>query len=153
MPRALAALLALTVLAVVAAGCGSSGANTNGGGSSGGGNTNGSAVYTAKGTLACLRTKGFKDVTTAKDKVGLIAAFAGNGGLKATAKSGNIVTIAFAQDASGVGGTEKAFRRFAKGVYKRHLRDVMRSQGNAVLIWTETPKDAELSDALGCLHS
>lgn len=155
MSRALAALLALAVLAVVAAGCGSSG-STGGSNSSGGGNNNnngGAAVYTAKGTVACLRTRGFKGVTTARDKVGLIAAFAGNGGLKATAKSGNVLTIAFAQDSTGVHGTEKAFTRFAKGVYKRHIRDVMRSQGNAVLVWTETPKNAELSDALGCLHS
>ncbi len=143
MSRALAALSAVGVLVFVAAGCGGSGSGAGGS----------SAIYTAKATLPCLREKGFTHVTTAARKVGLIASVAEHGGLRATAKSGNTVTIAFTAGANDVGGTERAFRRFAKGVYKGHIRDVMRAQGNAVLVWTETPSDAELNDALGCLRS
>ena len=141
MSRALAALLALAALAVVAAGCGGAGSGSA------------NATYTAKGTVPCLRTKGFEKVTTKAAKLGLIAAAATNGGIRATAKSGNVVTIAFTGGSDSVAGTERAFKRFAKGVYKDHLRDVLRTQGNAVLVWTVTPKPGELNDALACLHA
>jgi hypothetical protein len=162
MPRALAALLALALLAFVAAGCGSSGSssssggsNSSGGSSSSGGNSSnsGAAVFTAKGTVPCLRQKGFTKITTTPAQLGLIAGNADNGGLRATAKSGNSVVIAFTQGADGVPGTERAFKRFAKGVYKRHIKDVMRAQGNAVLVWTTTPTQTELSATLACLHT
>jgi subtilisin family serine protease len=143
MSRALAAFSAAGVLVLLATGCGGSGSGAGGSG----------PIYTAKATVPCLREKGFRHVTTAAAKVGLIASVAEHGGLRATARSGNTVTIAFTASAEEVGGTERAFRRFAKGVYKGHIRDVMRAQGNAVLVWAETPSDAELADALGCLRS
>jgi hypothetical protein len=143
MSRAFTAALALVGLAVVAAGCGSAGVAGGSGG----------AVYGARPTVACLRTKGFNHPTTAKSQIGVIAAFATHGGLRAAAPSGNVVTIAFTEGPDGVAATERAYRRFAQGVYKHHIRDVMRAQGNAVLVWTKTPGDGELNDALGCLRS
>ena len=133
--RASPALVLVVALAFLAAGCGA-----------------GSRTYTAAGTAKCLSGKGFAGVTTDPAKVGFIAAFADNGGLRATAPNGNVVTIAFAKDASSVGGTEVAFRDHASPFYKKHITDIMESQGNAVLVWTTAPSQAQLSTALGCLH-
>jgi hypothetical protein len=132
--RVVPALVVLAALAFLAAGCG------------------GSHAYTAQGTVKCLSDKGFTNVTTDPAKVGFIAAFADNGGLRATAPNGNVVTIAFAGDTSGVAGTETAFRDHASPFYKRHMSDIMESQRNAVLVWTTAPSQAQLAAALGCLH-
>jgi hypothetical protein len=108
--------------------------------------------YTAAGTAPCLREKGFTKVTTNPAKIGLIAGFAENGGLQATA-DGNVLTIAFTSDASAVPGTESAFRKAAPPSYKGHMHDIMEAQENAVLVWTVTPAQQKLDDALSCLHS
>jgi hypothetical protein len=129
------ALVLVVALAVLAAGCGGS-----------------SAPYTADGTAKCLEKKGFTEVTTVPEKVGVIAGFAENGGLRAKAPNGNVVTIAFAQDAAGAGATEDAFKAHASPFYKSHIADVMESQRNAVLVWTTAPSELQLSTALGCLH-
>ena len=126
-------------LAVAAAGCGGSSVQK---------------PYTAQGTAPCLRDKGFTHVTTNAAKVGFIAGFAENGGLKAEAKDGNVLTIAFAaDDTEGVASTEKAFTRFAPKKLRPHINDIMESQGNAVLVWTVTPTTAQLDDVKGCLGS
>jgi hypothetical protein len=131
------ALVGLASAVLLAAGCGGSSRKP----------------YTAAGTAQCLRGKGFTHVTTAADKVGFVAAFAKNGGLRAASPSGNTVTIAFAADEGTVAATEKAFREYATGVYKRHIRDVMSSDGNAVVVWTTTPASGDLSTVQGCLGS
>ena len=131
------ALLVLVGLAVVAAGCGA----------------RSTAPYTATGTAPCLTKQGFTGVTTNPVKVGFIAGFADNGGILATAPGGNVVTIAFAGDASGAAQTEQAFKAHATGVYKRHINDVMETQRNAVLVWTTTPTQQQVDTATGCLGS
>jgi hypothetical protein len=137
MPRRAPVFLCALALCLAAAGCGS-------------GSTK---PYTAAATAPCLRAQGFKKVTTNPDQVGFVAGFAENGGLRARSKSGNVLTIAFAGDSSGVSGTEKAFKQHASGVYKRHIADVMSSKGNAVLVWTVTPSQTQLDAAVGCLKS
>jgi hypothetical protein len=138
MTRRLPLILAAAALAVVAAGCG---ARSN-------------KPYTAAGTAACMAKKGFTKVTTNPVKVGFIAGFAENGGLKATSHDRNVLTIAFAaNDTTGVESTKQAFRAHAPAKLRPHIDDIMESQGNAVLVWTVTPAPAELADAEGCLHS
>jgi hypothetical protein len=137
MTRHAAVLILVSVLAFAAAGCGAGK----------------SKPYTAAGTAPCLRTKGFTKVTTNPAKIGLIAGFAENGGLQATGSDGNVLTIAFTSDETAVPGTESAFSKAAPPRYKGHMQDVMQSQGNAVLVWTVTPKQQKLADALACLHS
>jgi hypothetical protein len=137
MPRRAPVYVCALALLLAAAGCGSGSQKP----------------YTATATAPCLRAKGFKNVTTNPDKVGFVAGFAENGGLRATSKGGNALTIAFAGDSSGVPGTEKAFKQHASGVYKRHIADVMSSKGNAVLVWTVTPSQNQLDTAVGCLES
>jgi hypothetical protein len=109
-----------------------------------------SKPFTAKGTIPCLRKKGFA-VTTAPSKIGFIAAFAENGGLRATPRDGNALTIAFTKDTTTVGDTEKAFRDHASPTLRPHIADVMSASRNAVLVWTTTPSDADRSAAEGCL--
>jgi hypothetical protein len=134
--RALAICL-LAGLALVAAGCGA----------------RSSTPYTAAGTVKCLKSKGFTGVTTDPVKVGFIAGFADNGGILAKAPGGNVVTIAFAGDATGAADTESAFKAHATPFYKRHMADIMESQRNAVLVWQTSPTQAQIDDALGCLGS
>jgi hypothetical protein len=134
--RALAFLL-LAGLVLVAAGCGA----------------RSSAPYTATGTVACLKSKGFTGVTTNPVKVGFIAGFADNGGILAKAPSGNVVTIAFAGDATGAADTEAAFKAHATPFYRRHIHDIMESKRNAVLVWQTSPTQQQIDDALGCLGS
>ena len=138
MPRRIpAALLVLGCVACVAAGCG---AKHN-------------EPYTAAGTAPCLRDKGFAHVTTNPGKVGFIAGFAENGGVRAVTKDDNVLTIALTGSDADVAGTMRAFTRQAAPQYKHHMQDIMESQGNAVLVWTVTPSGQQLDDALACLHS
>ena len=122
-------------LAVLAAGCG--------GGSK--------APYTATGTVKCLTGKGFTNATTEPLEVGLIAGVASNGGIRAVAPSGNVLTIAFAQGAADAATTKEAFRANASPFYRRHMADIMESQRNAVLVWTTSPSRVLLTTALHCL--
>lgn len=141
-------LLVLAVVsAFVVAGCGSGGGGGNGSGG-GGGNP-----YTAAATAPCLTKKGFKDVSMDPSKVGFIAGVAENGGLYAKSPSGIPLTIAFAADEKDAAATEVSYRQHAPAKLRRHMAEIMESQSNAVLVWTESPSQDELSLALGCLRS
>jgi hypothetical protein len=129
--------LAAVLLVLVLAACGSSSKKP----------------YTAAGTKSCLTEKGFTGVTTASAKIGFIAAFAANGGIQARSKSGNVLTIAFTDSATSAPGIEKEYRKAAPPRLRPHMGDIMESQGNAVLVWTVSPTQQELSDAEGCLAS
>jgi hypothetical protein len=126
----------LAVVALVAAGCGARSAKP----------------YTATGSAACLTKHGFTKVTTDPAKIGFIAGFAENGGLRATASDGNVLTIAFAADEASAPGTETAFKNHAPASLRPHMSDIMEAQRNAVLVWTTSPSAAQLADAEGCLH-
>lgn len=130
MRRRLAFLLALGLLA---AGC-SSGEPS---------------VYKAGSTAKCLAGQGYR-VTTDPGQVGVIAANAPNGGLRAS-EPGNTLTIAFGASSDDALGIQRAFRRFAPRKLRRHIDDVMRTQKNAVLLWTVTPPTDEMNKAFGCL--
>ena len=130
-----AVLCLLLLLALLAAGCGGGGGTT----------------YTAAGTAGCLRDKGFTHVTQNPTK-SLIAAFAENGGIQARAADGNVLTIAFAADETQVPSTEAAFRNQASPFYKKRMRDIMQSQGNAVMVWQTAPTQEQIDTVKGCLH-
>jgi hypothetical protein len=127
----------LAAVALVAAGCGVRNSNP----------------FTAKASAGCLRTHGFHDVTTDPAKVGFVAGFAANGGIRATSPSGNVLTIAFAADEASTGSTEDAFRQHAPKSLRPHLSDILSVDRNAVLVWTITPKPNELDTANRCLRS
>jgi hypothetical protein len=127
----------LALLALLAAGCG---ARSN-------------TPYTAAGTLPCLKSAGFTKVSSSPAKVGFIAGFATNGGLVGTSPStGNTVTIAFGANADEVPTTEAAFRKAAPASLRPHLSDVMRSNRNAVMVWTTTPSSDDDHAVESCLE-
>jgi hypothetical protein len=109
-----------------------------------------SKPYTAAGTAPCLKKQGFAAVTTSPKS--LVASIAANGGIEARSPSRNQLTIAFAADEKSVSEPQAEFRRFAHGLYKRHLADVMRTVKNAVMVWTITPSDDEQDTASRCLQ-
>jgi hypothetical protein len=122
----------LLALALLAAGCGAT------------------SVYKAGPSAKCLSGKGYR-VTTDPGRIGVIAAAAPHGGLRAF-EPGNAVTIAFASDTGDAVAIERAFKRFAPPRLQRHIADVMRTQKNAVLLWTVTPPLGEASKVLDCLR-
>jgi hypothetical protein len=127
----------LAALAVLAAGCG----------------VRNSKPYTAAGSKDCFVDKGFREVTTAPAKVGFIAGFAENGGLRATSPSGNVLTIAFTASEESTASTEQAFRSRAPKSLRPHMSDIMRVERNAVLVWTITPDPGEYDTARRCLRA
>jgi hypothetical protein len=131
------AILALVLVVLVAAGCG----------------VRNSKPLTAAASAPCLRGHGFRHVTTKPGEVGLIAAFADNGGLRATSPSGNELTVAFTRGDDGVESTEEAFTNHAPPCYRSHMSDIMSANRNAVLVWTTTPDPDELDTANRCLRS
>jgi hypothetical protein len=100
-------------------------------------------------TARCLAGNGYR-VTTDDAKVGVVAANAPNGGLLAR-EPGNALTIAFAQDSDDAIKTAAAVKRFAPKKLRPHITDVMRTQKNAVLLWTVTPPQDELNKVFACL--
>jgi hypothetical protein len=125
--------LSVVILAVLAAGC----------------STGEPSVYKAEPTAKCLRENGYR-VTTKPSELGVVEKNADNGGLIAF-EPGNAVRIAFAADSDDALGVERGFRRFVTKRVRRHITDVMRTQKNAVLLWTVTPPLDELNNVYDCL--
>jgi hypothetical protein len=107
------------------------------------------STFKAGPTAKCLEGEGYR-VTTDDAKVGVIAANAPHGGLLAT-EPGNALTIAFAQDSDDAIKTAAALKDFAPEKLRPHITDVMRTQKNAVLLWTVTPPQEELNKVSACL--
>jgi hypothetical protein len=128
------AAIPILVVALLAAGCGA----------------RSSKPFTAKGTLGCLKAKHFA-VTTNPAQVGFIAAFAENGGVRATPPDGNVATIAFTTDETTVDDTVKAFRTHASAQLRPHFSDVLRTNRNVVMVWTTTPSADDDKLVQGCL--
>jgi len=131
--RAMRRVLLLVALALLIAGCGDTEPS----------------VYKAEPTANCLRKDGYR-VTTDPAKLGIVEANTANGGLLAS-KPGNALRIAFGANSDDALGIERAFRRFAPKKLRPHISDVMRTQKNAVLLWTVTPPLEEMNTVFACL--
>jgi hypothetical protein len=107
------------------------------------------STFKAGPTASCLEGKGYR-VTTDDSKVGIVAANALNGGLLAR-EPGNALTIAFAEDSDAAIKTAAALKKFAPEKLRPHITDVMRTQKNAVLLWTVTPPQDEQDKVFACL--
>jgi hypothetical protein len=107
------------------------------------------SAYKAEPTAKCLRSHGFQ-VTTEDSKVGVIAANAPNGGLRVN-EPGNALTAAFAQNSDDAIQIAAAFKKFAPKKLRPHILDVMRTEKNAVLLWTVTPPQEEMNKVFACL--
>lgn len=107
------------------------------------------SVYKAGSTAKCLRGEEYR-VTTDPAKLGVVEGNTANGGLLAS-KPGNAVRIAFGESSDDALGIERAYRRFAPKKLRPHITDVMRTQKNAVLLWTVTPPLEEMNTVFACL--
>ncbi|MFL5961946.1 MAG: hypothetical protein ACJ757_03505 [Gaiellaceae bacterium] len=125
------ALVAL--LAVAAAGCGS-------------GSTS-SAVYTRAATKQCVETKlGIHSFPSLGDD--FVASTASGGALRIRLAD-NAVTLLFGQSADEASNLADAYRRFhAKNV---GVEDILRTQGNAVMLWQLHPSTVDESKISNCL--
>ena len=126
-----ALLAALAVAAFLAAGCGSGGTPT----------------YTRAATSACLTKAGLKPkpVVESADFV----ANSATGGAFSVRLADNQVTVSFGETISDADNIDQAYRRFkASNV---GIDDVLRRQGNAVMLWHAHPEDNDLATISGCL--
>lgn len=123
-------LLALLVVTVVV-GCGPPGPK----------------VYDTAKTRACLEKAGQVGPPPSSD----IVASTALGGSFAVKLPHNSVTIAFGDTVATGDNIDQAYRRFrARNV---GIDDVLRQQGNAVMLWHVHPEDADLSLVQGCLKT
>ncbi len=107
------------------------------------------SVYKAGPTAKCLRKQDYR-VTTDPKKLGVVEGHTENGGVIAF-HPGNAVRIAFGASSDDAPGIENGFRLFAPKKLRPHITDVMRTQKNAVLLWTVTPPQEEMDTVFGCL--
>ena len=126
-------LLLLPLLVLLAAGCNSE-----------------PAIYKAGSTAKCLRDKLHYEVTTDPAQLGIVERNAANGGLLAH-HPGNAIRVAFGESSDAAAGLEHAFRVFAPKKLRPHINDVMRTNKNAVFLWTVTPPQEEVKAVYGCL--
>ena len=108
------------------------------------------SLYKAAPTAKCLRNKLHYRVTTDPAGLGVVERTAPNGGLIAF-HPGNAFRIAFAESSDASTGLEHAYRIFASKKLRPHISDVMRTNKNAVFLWTVTPPQEEINAVYGCL--
>jgi len=128
-----ALLAAAAVVALALAGCGAKVAH----------------VYHVDPTAKCLRDAGYQ-VRTDADNLGVVAAAAALGSLRAS-EPGNNVTISFGNDHREALNISALYRKFAPKKLRPHIDDVMEVQKNAVLLWIVTPPADDHTKIVGCL--
>jgi len=107
------------------------------------------STFKAEQTAKCLRDNEIT-VLTERSELGVVERSAEHGGLVAYTKL-NAVRIAFGANEEDTLGIEEGYKRFAPKKVKPHIADVMRTDKNAVLLWTVTPSDEESDAVTGCL--
>ena len=126
-------LVAIAVLVLAVTACGSSS----------------SPVYARQPSAACLRSAGVH-IAPVSDLADFVAASATGGAFGATLAK-NSVTVSFGETDVDADNIEQAYRRFhAKNV---GIDDILRRQGNAVMLWRTHPEDPDLATITGCLKS
>jgi hypothetical protein len=104
-------------------------------------------LYTKSATTACLEKAGLhpKPVTGTSDFV----ANSATGGAFHVTVPGNEVTVSFGETVADADNLDQAYRRFrAKNV---GIDDVLRRQGNAIMLWHAHPEDTQLGPVTSCL--
>ena len=124
-------LVALLAVAVLVSGCGSGG----------------TTIYTKEATSACLEKAALqpKSVAETSDFV----ANSATGGAFSVQLADNRVTVSFGESMADADNIDQAYHRFkASNV---GLDDVLRRQGNALMLWHVHPEDNDLATITGCL--
>jgi hypothetical protein len=107
----------------------------------------GPAAYTKDATEACLEKAALhpRPVSETADFV----ANSATGGAFVVQLVGNRVTVSFGETEADADNIEQAYHRFKAG--NVGLSDVLRRQGNALMLWHVHPQDADLATITGCL--
>ena len=104
-------------------------------------------LYTERATSDCLRKAGLhpRPIDPGADFV----ANSATGGAFRVALTGNDTTVSFGETIADADNLDQAYRRFrAKNV---GIDDVLRRQGNAIMLWHMHPSDADLATITNCL--
>jgi hypothetical protein len=121
-------LLCLLAVATLAASCGG----------------HGSKLYSRQKTQACLTAKGVR----IGGGLDFVATTATGGAFKAHFAA-NDVTVVFGASTADADNINQAYHRFHS--QNVGIEDVLRQQGNAVLLWHRHPGDADLNQVAACL--
>jgi len=97
----------------------------------------------------CLGKQGVrtKPVSQSTDFV----AWSAEGGSFRATLSDNFVTVSFGPTVEKANAIADAYRRFAAS--NVGVSDVLRQQGNAVMLWHVHPSDTDISVVTGCLKA
>jgi hypothetical protein len=100
--------------------------------------------YTLGKSSACLR----QDGVTLGGPLDFVATTATGGAVRVRLRD-NAMTLVFGQTQGDADNIDAAYRRFhASNV---GIDDVLRQQGNAVMLWQQHPSDSDLATVTGCL--
>jgi hypothetical protein len=108
------------------------------------GGSGGSSLYTLQKSRNCLTAKH----VSLGGPLDFVATTATGGALRASLRP-NFVTIAFGATTTDADNIDQAYRSF-RG-QNVGIDDVLRQQGNAVMLWHEHPSEADLVTVEGCL--
>lgn len=101
-------------------------------------------TYALSKTSTCLRGTGAK----LGGQLDFVATTATGGAVRVRLHD-NAVTIVFGQTQGDADNIDAAYRRFhASNV---GIDDVLRRQGNAIMLWQQHPSDPDLATVTGCL--
>jgi hypothetical protein len=121
--------LSLVLIVLAVAGCGGS-----------------KSSYSLEDTKACLEARGAQ----IGGKLDFVASTA-TGGAFVASFGQNSVKVVFGETNGDAEQIELAYDHFALPNVKPGLPDVLRRQGNAVMLWREHPQDSDLALVTGCL--
>jgi hypothetical protein len=109
----------------------------------------GTPTYAKAPTVGCLTGKGVR-VSPVSQAADFVAWSAEGGSFRATVP-GNFVTVSFGLTVGKANAIADAYRRFAAA--NVGVSDVLRQQGNAVMLWHVHPSDTDATTITSCLKS
>ena len=109
----------------------------------------GISIYKKDATEACLR-KAALQPRPVSESVDFVASSA-KGGAFVVQLVDNRVTVSFGDTIDNADNIELAYRRFKAA--NVGLDDVLRRQGNALMLWHVHPQDNDLTTIAGCLKN
>ena len=106
----------------------------------------GTPLYTKQSSEACLRKAGLSPAPVPESD---FVANTADGGAFQVRLIANRVTVSFGVTAAHADNLDQAYRRFR--AHNVGIDDVLRRQGNAVMLWHVHPEDTDLATVTGCL--
>jgi hypothetical protein len=106
-------------------------------------------LYTRAASADCLAKAGHqpRSVAGTSDFVAQTA----TGGAFWVKLAANRVTVSFGETDADADNIDQAYRRFKSG--NVGINDVLRRDGNAVMLWHVHPTDADIATVTGCLKT